>query len=525
MSRDILTLADLDEYDPGAPERCHREKRFLCPLCGDTKPQDDAHRSLSLNQETGGWRCHRCDARGYVPELRQPESSMGSGYASRSRTQLARAFAVPALEPAVVPMDQAELQQRLKGLVALQGSGGEYYLLRRGIPVEIAAASRVKYHYDFSRRPAVVFGIYDGAGQLVAAHGRYTDGRRDPAMRTIGEVSAGVFATTGALEAKLLAIVEAPIDALSLSACGVPALALLGTHNRPAWLPRALAGRTVLVATDSDEPGEKAAAELTEWLRPLGTRCWRLRPTSGKDWNEVLCAAGQATLTAQLADSLASLSASPSPAAASIARSSDAPTASPPSDRVLPGDRLKSEARRWLCHACLLYFAETELLVIEDSRFGRLRCSSCYAGEPLSPDQGSAKAQLLATLKVDDPMERKAEMLRQGVAIDFEYDDLDFIVRYAHFIPADCRAQILESAKYRARLKQVEAVWLQAHEAWCVLSREEGELRKGAGSAEQLSAIEERMRVAQEKTDQAYEEVERFRQRHRRQARYSRYGK
>jgi hypothetical protein len=309
MSRPILTLADLQEYDPEAADRSYGETRYLCPLCGDGKPQDDAHRSLSLNPGTGGWYCHRCDAKGYVPELRQPDSNGSSGYASRNRAQLARAFAVPAkrLEETEIRMDPAELRERLQGMVALKESPGEAYLTRRGIPVEIAAASRVKYHSDFSGRRAVVFGIYDGTGQLVAAHGRYIDARRDPAMRTFGEASAGVFATNGGLEAQTVAIVEAPIDALSLSMGGIPALALMGTSNRPAWLPRTLAGRTVLVATDSDEPGEKAAASITEWLRPLGTICWRLRPTGGKDWNEVLGTVGQATLAAQLTETLAPL--------------------------------------------------------------------------------------------------------------------------------------------------------------------------------------------------------------------------
>ncbi len=48
----ILSLADLEAYDPRATER-GRERRFLCPCCGDGKPRNAAHRSLSLNTQTG----------------------------------------------------------------------------------------------------------------------------------------------------------------------------------------------------------------------------------------------------------------------------------------------------------------------------------------------------------------------------------------------------------------------------------------------------------------------------------------
>ena len=65
----------------------------------------------------------------------------------------------------------------------------------------------------------------NAAGQLVAVTGRHTDGRDAPKAHTGGLKSLGLFATPGTLAADPLVITEAPIDALALAACGVPAVA------------------------------------------------------------------------------------------------------------------------------------------------------------------------------------------------------------------------------------------------------------------------------------------------------------
>jgi hypothetical protein len=81
--------------------------------------------------------------------------------------------------------------------------------------------------------------------------------------------------------------VEAPIDALSLWAYGVPSIALIGTTG-PEWLPSALAFKKVLVATDDDEAGDEAAAKLDADLSSRGARTYRFRPEVVKDWSELL---------------------------------------------------------------------------------------------------------------------------------------------------------------------------------------------------------------------------------------------
>jgi DNA primase len=184
----------------------------------------------------------------------------------------------------------------------LAGTVGEAYLEGRGIPVALANRARVRFAPDWFGRPAVLFPVRDQDGQLVGAQGRYVDGRNNPKVRSAGLVGQGVFATPGALGGEPLLITEAPLDALTLAAAGFPALALIGTAW-PEWLPRHGAFRRVVLATDADAAGDRAAGRLAAVLLPLGARVARLRPWRGKDWNEI-GAAGLGSLRAVLAAAL-----------------------------------------------------------------------------------------------------------------------------------------------------------------------------------------------------------------------------
>lgn len=92
----VLSLQELEAFDPRALQG-GGEGRFLCPLCGQGKPKDAAHRSLTMNVRNGAWQCFRCAARGKLREMWDERLLLPRR--ERARTALKAAFALdPALD-------------------------------------------------------------------------------------------------------------------------------------------------------------------------------------------------------------------------------------------------------------------------------------------------------------------------------------------------------------------------------------------------------------------------------------------
>lgn len=295
-----LTLAELEAFDPDAPGS-DGERRFCCPLPGvcTGKPVDAKHRSLSLNVATGEWYCFRCQAGGQVRERWQDRPR---GRRERNLAVARQAFGLtaPRVQAPKAPATATTWTDAWAATEPLgEETAGARYLTARGIPLVLASAAGVRWAPRWYGRPAVVFPITNQAGETIAASGRYTDGGTKPKARTGGPKSLGLFVTPGALRAEPLIVTEAPIDALALAACGVPAVALVGVSG-PHWLADVGALRAVRLATDADQAGDEAAAALTTLLQPFGARCERLRPTA-KDWADDLSEMGCEALGTQLA--------------------------------------------------------------------------------------------------------------------------------------------------------------------------------------------------------------------------------
>lgn len=288
-----LSLAALEAFDPEA-SRQGREWRFCCPCppCAD-KPVNRAHRSLSVQADSGLWHCYRCQSGGKLTEHWVPTAQVRA-------VRLRRAYALAPETTDQSPDDKAAaVAEQIRRGVPLPGTPGEDYLKRRGIPVHVAAGAGALYSPGFyGRRPAVLFPLRDQHGRITAVAGRYIDGRDDPKALTIGHAKPGVFATPEALTARPLVIVEGPICALSLAWCGVPTVALGGV-TWPTWLPKVAAFRRVIVALDNDAAGDAAAAKLTADLQAFGARPERWRPLL-KDWNHVLTNLGRKVLAGAL---------------------------------------------------------------------------------------------------------------------------------------------------------------------------------------------------------------------------------
>lgn len=268
---DFLSLAELESFDHRAPGSRGRRRRFCCPLCGTNKDMDATHRCLSVDTITGGYRCFRCDTKGKLREY------------------LGDAGAVRAFVHAPQPKKEDDAwYARWAFARSVRGTPGVAYLASRGVPLDTAVAAGVRFGNWYKagetrpeRFSAVIFPIRDVGGKLVAAQARAIDGDD---KRTRGDKSQGVFFTTPG-RSQRIAITEAPIDALVLAACGLPAIALCGT-SWPTWLADVLGGRDVAQAQDADEAGDKCAGELEALLAGRAT-IWRLRPQGAKDWAEL----------------------------------------------------------------------------------------------------------------------------------------------------------------------------------------------------------------------------------------------
>jgi hypothetical protein len=321
-SSTALTLATLEAFDPYAPPGSS-ERRFCCPLpaCGD-KRIDATHRSLTVNMTTGLWTCHRCHAAGCLLEF---VTNRPVGRRVRGVAAARRAFALRP-EPCPAPPSASTWQVQWKTTLPLAASRAADYLAGRGLPVDLASAAGVRWAPDWCGRPAVVFPMRDQQGTIIAANGRYIDGRSDPKTRTLGPRSLGVFTVLpDALQADPLVLVEGPADCLALAAVGVPAIALVATAA-PHWLVIRAALRRVLIALDADDRQKPAVAQalakLHAALAALGARCKRLRPAGDDDWAADLKRLGPERFAAVLAPLLpefipsAALSALEGPAAA-----------------------------------------------------------------------------------------------------------------------------------------------------------------------------------------------------------------
>ncbi|MGI8937813.1 MAG: toprim domain-containing protein [Iamia sp.] len=82
----------------------------------------------------------------------------------------------------------------------------------------------------------------------------------------------------------VIIVFEAPANGVSLwhVAPGACVVGLPGTSRPQRWAPL-LAGALVLIATDADDAGDKAAAELAPAVHAHGGRSLRLRPPEGLD--------------------------------------------------------------------------------------------------------------------------------------------------------------------------------------------------------------------------------------------------
>jgi hypothetical protein len=316
----VLSMAALEQHDPEAPHR-QPERRFLCPLhacSGNQNPRK--HRSLAVSVADGLWKCHRCGEGGKLAEF-WTDTPAGVPSPPSKRPAKQRGLK-PDETISECPLDDIRLDWLSKQprLNADAATPGREYLKLRGLDIEQCIAAEVIYtpNYLGKGRPGVIFPVYGDIHRKVlgGAQVRFIDNNLEHRVETLkdSKKKQSLFMTAGAIPDDrsfpwFLCVTEAPIDALSLSSAGIPAVATLGVELAlPDWILNVLKFPAfVILASDNDEKGQDMAAKVQQQIQArmpaehsliLPSGLWKSRsvvirhPRTGKDWNEVLVKSG-----------------------------------------------------------------------------------------------------------------------------------------------------------------------------------------------------------------------------------------
>jgi hypothetical protein len=287
-----LSLEELERFD-SHPSTRGKNHRYCCPLCGHDKPIDKNHQTLSLDSVSGAWHCFRCHASGLLTEHHTKKADKNRPPHRMKGSITPKTAVKTTVTPVKTPVDPEELakfDQLLTQCVSIKGTPAESYLLGRGItfiPDELC------YHPNpLVIGPSVGFPLAGKdkvhAGFMFRAiEKKEFRIRKNPRYQASGQV----FVTLDALNAPRIAIVEAPIDALSLATCGIPAIATIGT-SFPDWLTKEIGpNKVIYFGYDNDDAGEKGVKAVDpKKLGEAGIKeASRIRPPKGcKDWNDAL---------------------------------------------------------------------------------------------------------------------------------------------------------------------------------------------------------------------------------------------
>jgi hypothetical protein len=168
----------------------------------------------------------------------------------------------------------------------LDNLGASEYLAFRGISKATQARYRVGYH-AFSK--AVALPWFDTKGNLVNVKFRSTTRKKFWCPEGGQEIRYHLFGWRHSLEAETLHITEAEIDALYLASNEFDAVALGTSHMSPEQERLLLQhpAKRLVICTDNDAAGEKAAQDISKRLGGYKSICRFLFPKKCKDVNDV----------------------------------------------------------------------------------------------------------------------------------------------------------------------------------------------------------------------------------------------
>jgi hypothetical protein len=284
-----LSLLELESYlGQGRGKPSGKYLRYFCPIHGS-----DHQRSLSLNPDTGYFKCFACGAWGYLEREKRDWKEQNRKHALQ-RTTSDRCIEAP--------------NPDLKGLLrefqaALPGSPGEEYLEKRRIPLELAQTYGAGYAAPGKwpnrgrkwKYGHIVFPHTDPAGEVVNLYARAVD-TTEEAPKELRHAhlpgTKGIF-NAPALSGDAVFICEGVFDALSMIAAGYKdACAVFGVDGlRWEWVT----ARRVVFCFDHDTAGERWKQQAWDGIL-RGKKIFYLPKeiyASYKDLSEVWVATGK----------------------------------------------------------------------------------------------------------------------------------------------------------------------------------------------------------------------------------------
>ena len=234
------------------PIREGRYVRYGCPFHGS-----DHQHSLSIDTETGRFKCFSCNVWGYTEQSRE-EYKRKNPLPSPSLPAAARRPKTPTDtlrqdgdQP--TPLDADALAQ-LKDWQQDLSEAADYLALRR-IPLELAHRLGAGVG-TFGNARRLVLPHTNPKGQIVSLYGRRIDGGAAHKHHHLGGRPKG-FLNALATQFPEVWLTEGPFDALALMAAGIPcAAAVFGVDGiRWSWLTTV---RRLVLAFDIDAAGHRA---------------------------------------------------------------------------------------------------------------------------------------------------------------------------------------------------------------------------------------------------------------------------
>jgi putative DNA primase/helicase len=180
------------------------------------------------------------------------------------------------------------------------GTPADAYLIRRGLP-DLAASQVMRFRGDTShpeggRLPALIALVSDMTGAPIAVHRTFLtrEGRKaavEPVKASLGPVWGGAIHLSKLIEGKTLVVGEG-IETSASAGClmGLPAWAAISAGNMAKGLLLPPEARSVVIAADPDQAGERAATAAALRWSAEGRTVQIARPTGRGDFNDLLLA-------------------------------------------------------------------------------------------------------------------------------------------------------------------------------------------------------------------------------------------